>query len=73
MPTSEPAGYASDPGGGPAGQTCGTCSRVVRVRVGERSAFKCRLVLPGWTSTRRTDVAMTSPACERWAEGQGRP
>jgi len=60
-----PDGYADVPGKGPAGQTCRTCRFLTRVGRSRRYP-KCELARAGWSSTRRTDVLVNSPACRLW-------
>ena len=58
-------GYASPPGHGPAGETCGTCahSRCSVIPSGRRF-WKCNLRRP--TGGPGTDIRLKSPACRRW-------
>lgn len=56
-------GHAAMPGGGPKGETCGTCDHLVRHGRG-RTYFKCGLIR--WTSGAATDIRAKDPACERW-------
>jgi len=59
-------GYAFPPGTGPCGETCRTCQHQLSVRVGSRTIPKCRLTQPNWTHSRRTDILVSSPACQYW-------
>lgn len=67
--TTKPNGYASHPGSGPDGETCGSCAYIVRFRQ-STSWSKCELFrqFRGWTGGRGTDVLVRSPACHRWKE-----
>ena len=62
----QPKGYAAPPGSGPAGETCGSCDHLARVRPGNRSFPKCGLMERGWTGGTASDVRVRSPACSRW-------
>ena len=55
-------GYASPPGTGPKGETCGTCQHIVR---GRRYA-KCALRRATWTHGYATDILVNADACEKW-------
>ncbi len=59
-------GYASRPGSGPAGETCRSCARKVRVSSGVRAYWKCSLLKP--TKGPGTDIRLKSPACAYWVE-----
>lgn len=61
----EPAGYADQPGTGPAGETCKTCRHLFRNRLA-KTYLKCRLAAAIWTGGRKTDVLAGSPACRLW-------
>lgn len=61
-----PAGYVRPPGTGPAGETCGTCAHVVRIRLA-KTYLKCGLNRTRWTGGPKTDIRMRSPACDKWA------
>lgn len=61
-----PAGYAAPPGGGPEGETCGSCRHLSRTTGTARDYLKCGLVADRWTGGRKTDVLSRSPACSRW-------
>lgn len=63
--TTVPNGYAAAPGTGPAGETCGTCRHIERVRC-SRSYPKCGLMRAVWTGGAGTDVRVRSPACRMW-------
>ena len=57
-------GYAAAPGGGPAGEKCGTCAHAYKRGGGVRSYWKCDLVVP--TGGPGTDIRLKSLACWRW-------
>lgn len=66
-------GYAAQPGTGPEGETCGSCSHC-RYRTGNaRRFYKCALMLHAWSNCRGTDVLLSSAACRRWEAGTPRP
>ena len=56
------SGYASIPGTGPAGESCGTCRHMAT----NSKWCKCELMRPRWTRGYGTDVLKKSPACSRW-------
>lgn len=56
-------GHAAMPGGGPKGETCGTCDHLVRNRM-SKTYLKCGLVC--WTCGPATDIRAKDPACARW-------
>lgn len=58
-------GYARRPGGGPEGETCGSCAHLASHGGGNRTYYKCGLV--AWTHGAATDIRKRSPACELWA------
>ena len=69
----EPRGHAFKPGTGPSGETCGGCRHAVRLGLGKKRWFKCRLSEAAWTHTRRTDIRARDAACrlwEPWTEGE---
>lgn len=58
-------GYASIPGTGPQGETCGTCEH----RTGTNTSkvyYKCALMRAHWTGGQGTDILVRSPACRHW-------
>jgi len=65
-----PNGYASMPGTGPAGETCGSCKYACRQRnySGNKYWIKCELRRALWTSGRGSDILAGSPACEKWQQ-----
>ena len=69
-PPAMPNGYATTPGTGPAGETCGTCEFKVRKRMGG-SFLKCGRAVHKWTSSVTSDVSARSPACSMWEISQG--
>jgi hypothetical protein len=52
-------GYASVPGTGPLGRTCGDCQHAARF---QRYA-KCELCRAAWKGSRKTDILLRAPAC----------
>lgn len=67
----QPRGYAAKPGTGPAGETCGSCKHSEHGGTGSRSFPKCALTRACHTSSRRTDILMRAPACEKWEADRG--
>ena len=63
LPRRRRRGHAAMPGGGPKGETCGTCAHLVRRRLA-KTYLKCDLIR--WTSGPGTDVRAKDPACSRW-------
>lgn len=61
----QPRGYARRPGSGPEGETCKTCRHKVYRHWG-KAYPKCGLTEAAWTNSRRTDILVNSPACEKW-------
>lgn len=59
------SGYAARPGTGPADQSCRTCANSVCRRLGNRY-WKCALMRHCWKGSIKTDIRLSSPACERW-------
>lgn len=59
-------GFAAIPGGGPAGETCGSCSHLCRTGSGRKTYFKCGLMRAIWTFGPGTDVKARSPSCRYW-------
>jgi hypothetical protein len=59
-------GYATRPGSGPAGQTCGTCKFATRTGHSRKSYFKCMVIRHRWTHGPGTDILLKSPACSFW-------
>lgn len=60
-----PSGHAMKPGTGPAGETCGSCRHLVRVRFA-KTYLKCELARALWTGGRKTDVRARDAACIKW-------
>lgn len=60
-----PQGYAAPPGTGPAGETCGSCRHIARLRYA-RIYLKCELNERAWTHGRKTDILARTPACRKW-------
>lgn len=65
------AGYAAQPGTGPAGESCGSCAHCC-AKVRGKTYYKCELMMAAWSTCRSTDVLVGSPACERWTAGTPR-
>lgn len=63
----EPAGYVAPPGGGPEGETCGSCAHLSRVECA-KVYLKCGLNSARWTGGRKTDIRARSAACAKWAK-----
>jgi hypothetical protein len=61
----QPKGYVSTPGSGPAGETCKTCRHIVRIELG-RTYLKCELNSHNWTHGKGSDIKAGSPACAKW-------
>lgn len=53
-------GYASAPGSGPSGETCGTCENAVK----NGRYWKCVLIV--CTRGPGTDIRLKTPACRQW-------
>lgn len=62
----QPRGYAHYPGGGPEGETCGSCKHIVR----SRRYRKCGLIRAIWTRGPGSDILAGSPACSKWEAEQ---
>ena len=60
--TGRPNGYPTQPGTGPAGETCKSCGNCVIMRKWR----KCAVMQGRWTCGRGSDVASASPACSMW-------
>ena len=58
-------GYAAQPGSGPAGETCRSCSHLVRKHLA-KTYRKCGLMRLYWTGGKGTDVLASAPACRNW-------
>lgn len=61
----KPRGHAWTPGTGPAGETCGSCAHLSRVRLA-KTYLKCGRVRENWTHGPATDVRARDPACKQW-------
>ena len=59
------AGYAAEPGSGPAGETCRTCRHYTHRTLAKRYR-KCGLMAHAWTRGPGSDILARSPACNRW-------
>jgi hypothetical protein len=53
------------PGTGPAGQTCGTCSKCIG-RKFAKTYYKCRVMMKFWTGGPGTDIRLKDAACRSW-------
>jgi hypothetical protein len=71
-PQPAPAGYASPPGTGPEGETCGSCRHCVYRVFRGRRFYKCENNARKWDRTRASDVLVHSPACKQWTAGKPR-
>jgi len=60
-----PKGHASQPGGGPKGETCKTCHHITRKKEG-RTYLKCGLARSSWTHGTGSDIRAKDPACYHW-------
>lgn len=60
-------GHAARPGGGPAGETCGSCGHRVSVVGGKKTFSKCALNKRNWTHGSGSDITRKDPACALWA------
>ena len=56
--------YASVPGSGPKGETCGSCRHSWAHRPSNKRYWKCGLV--SMTHGPGTDIRLSAPACLRW-------
>jgi hypothetical protein len=61
-----PAGYAAQPGTGPAGHFCKDCRHICRKNM-SKTYLKCGLMRIHWTGGFKTDIRANSPACRHWA------
>lgn len=66
----EPRGYAARPGSGPKDETCRSCRHVAYATGTAGSYPKCGLARAAWTRSRKTDILLKSPACEKWEPNQ---
>lgn len=57
--------YAAQPGGGPEGETCGSCAHLRRKQMA-KTYLKCALTAKAWTGGAGTDVKARAPACSKW-------
>ena len=64
----EPRGYIGRPGSGPAGKTCRSCEYRLVIRVGNRTVPKCEKYRKMWTHSRRTDILISTPACQYYMD-----
>jgi|SRR5215831_7444575 len=61
-------GYAAQPGSGPEGETCRSCTHCVQKGWYEKNFYKCELMRAVWTNSYGTDIRLRSPACRFWEE-----
>ena len=54
------------PGTGPAGQTCGTCSKCSRISYHNKTYRKCHVLMKHWTHGPGTDIRKKDLACKSW-------
>jgi hypothetical protein len=59
------AGYAAKLGSGPSGETCKSCQHAVYIKMAGKY-WKCKLSEKLWKGSRKTDILLSAPACERW-------
>jgi len=64
-------GYAAQPGGGPPGETCGSCEFKIKVGRGRKAYWKCmKFHSPRtshqWSGSVSSDIRLKSPACRFW-------
>jgi hypothetical protein len=64
--TTQPKGYAAQPGSGPAGETCKTCTHSRPTGPGNHTYWKCELIRRAWTHGPGTDIRLKAPACKFW-------
>ncbi|OLE54210.1 MAG: hypothetical protein AUG51_09375 [Acidobacteria bacterium 13_1_20CM_3_53_8] len=60
-----PQGYATQPGTGPEGETCGSCKYHEVIRY-SKNYHKCALTRGTWTHGRASDILVRTPACSKW-------
>ena len=70
--TTQPKGYAAQPGSGPKGETCKTCAHLVRKRY-SRYHLKCWQNRGRWTNGPGSDIKASAPACRLWEKREGKP
>lgn len=63
-------GHVARPGSGPAGESCGTCRHLCRIKHA-KTYLKCGLVRHAWTASPKTDIRAKSPACQLWERRDG--
>ena len=66
MPSGSLKGMAGAPGGGPTGETCGTCRHKVRRYHHDKYYLKCALMEPHWTHGAGSDIKAKYGACKYW-------
>lgn len=61
-------GYAADPGTGPDGETCGTCTHILRVKnwSGRKHWAKCGHPRGYRSHSTASDIKVRAPACLHW-------
>ena len=59
-------GHAAMPGGGPAGETCGSCQHYTPVQYHDYVHRKCGLMEHHWSHCSATDIRKRDPACRFW-------
>jgi hypothetical protein len=57
-------------GRGPAGETCGSCQHLCRIRYHDKTYFKCGLMRHAWTHGPGTDIRRKWSACELWEQSK---
>ena len=63
--STQPNGYATRPGSGPAGETCKTCHHCCQIQY-TKNFYKCALMKKHWTHGVGSDIRLKSPACRHW-------
>ncbi len=68
LPRVKKRGHAAQPGTGPEGETCKSCTHYTRTATKARNVFrKCGLMKSKWTNGPGTDIRAGDPACEFWS------
>ena len=66
-------GHAGRPGGGPDGETCGSCEHRVAVSGGAKIFSKCDLNRLNWTHGSAGDIRKKDPASQFWTRKEPQP
>ena len=59
-------GHAGVPGTGPQGETCKSCSHLMRRATYRKTFLKCALRKAEWTGGKGTDIRAKDAACGKW-------